>query len=610
MSEDKHNSAQKSRTLLDRIVSIGWAIKIAWKIDKTIFLKWLIISTIVSLLPAIALNANREVLSHLSVFISSRVGSFETAIKPIITYGFILMLIGLSSRINIDLIYLTIYDSYYLGMQEYLMEHLQNIEIKELLKSDVNDEYHFVVNRAASLTNMMSSLFTVFGKIVSIVSLLVVAFDVSFKIFIVSFIYVVLVLILSYSFTERTRKNIIKVRRDERHAKYLEQIPFVPGIAKEIRIYGNTESIIEQWRKNNEAIVNDRKTRNFNMELVNVVSRIGYYIFLIIMVVMSIYDVARGSMTTDVFLMVYAMYMNVLGAILVLTKTIPIMDYGLFALERQRKFIKLTSFNSYEDEMNKSDEALNKEKVFSVRGLSFSYINDNPVIKDVSLDINQGEVVALIGVNGCGKTTLVKLLLNMLKPNSGFIKFYGRNISEYKKSFLRKNISVFYQDFYLFHHTLQENIGYGDIDNIYDEEKVLIAVKKGGANRILEKMPNGLNTLIGKVIDKEGIELSGGEKQRLGTARAYMNDSEVLIFDEPASMLDPIAELEQFRSIQNKLDGKTAILISHRVGFARLADKIIMLDNGKIAEMGTHDELMKRHGQYASFFEEQAQWYK
>jgi ATP-binding cassette subfamily B protein len=169
---------------------------------------------------------------------------------------------------------------------------------------------------------------------------------------------------------------------------------------------------------------------------------------------------------------------------------------------------------------------------------------------------------------------------------------------------------VFFQNFHIFHAPIGENIGIGDIGDMENTAKIMEAAKKGGAEKVIANLPQGLNTLLGKFQDPSGTELSGGEKQRVASARAHMSDRDVLIFDEPASMLDPIAEMEQFTNIRNMLGGRTAILISHRVGFARMADKIIMLDDGKIAETGRHDELMAKNGLYAHFFNEQAQWYQ
>ena len=218
-------------------------------------------------------------------------------------------------------------------------------------------------------------------------------------------------------------------------------------------------------------------------------------------------------------------------------------------------------------------------------------------------------MVALVGENGSGKTTLVKLLLGLYKPDSGEILFMGHPYSTIMNSYLRSKIGVFFQEFILLHKSIGDNVGYGDVVYIHDTEKILDAIEKGGAGKLLHQLPRGLDTIIGKQVDKKGVELSVGEKQRIGVARAHMSDKDILIFDEPASALDPISEMEQFLNIKNKLNGRTAILVSHRLAFARLADKILVMSGGKIVESGTHQDLIKVNGVYAKLFQTQAKWY-
>lgn len=597
-------------SIYSKYQTIQWALKLAWKLDHTVLLIWLLLSIGLSILPAISLYFYKEIVTMLSNFVSYGTGGFSDIVSAIIVLGIILMLIGLSARVNSDLIYMIIYDSYYIGMQQTLMDSLQKVEMTDLLKSEINDEYRYIVNRAGSLTDLISGFCAITGKLASILSLLIVAFSSSKMIFIISLIYVIAVLILNFSFTEKIRWNAQKTRKDERTATYFEKLPQQPGTAKEIRIFENTEDVVSQWSKAFERVKANKNQHTFDVELRNFVSGIGFVLFLAIMIIYSLYLVAKGEMAASVFVMLYLLCMSMYTAISGLARNILGFDYGLFALERQHQFFKMAPFRVKTDDNKALPIVDDDAPVFDVDHLSFSYSKQTPVIKNVSFQVKKGEVVALVGPNGCGKTTLTKLLLGMYKPDSGTMKLFGKSYSDYSPQDIRGFIGVFFQDFYLFHAPLSENVAYGDMENFHNEQKMMDALKKGGAEPILHKLPKGIHTLLGKAVDKSGVELSGGEKQRIAVSRAHMSNKNVLIFDEPSAALDPIAELEQFDNIRNKLNGRTAILISHRIGFARLADKIIMMDHGEIAEIGTHDELMARNGLYTDFFYQQAQWYE
>ena len=188
--------------------------------------------------------------------------------------------------------------------------------------------------------------------------------------------------------------------------------------------------------------------------------------------------------------------------------------------------------------------------------------------------------------------------------------FEGQNYRELDSGELTEKIGVVFQDFVNFELMVRENVAFGDISKVNDDDVIKGAIKKGDALKVVDKMPKGIDTYMGRWYEKDGVRMSGGEWQRLAMSRAYISNRDILIMDEPAAKLDPIAEMEQFNRIKYSLEDCTSILISHRIGFARLADKIIVLQEGQLMEEGSHEELMKKQGIYYEMFSNQAGWYQ
>jgi ATP-binding cassette subfamily B protein len=251
-----------------------------------------------------------------------------------------------------------------------------------------------------------------------------------------------------------------------------------------------------------------------------------------------------------------------------------------------------------------------KPPVIEFKNVSFKYPKtDRYILKDFNLVLHNGEKVAFVGENGAGKTTLIKLLLRFYDVTDGQILLNGVNIKDVNLDEWYKSVGALFQDFIKYQFSFKENVYFGDLTKVNQEEQLKEALEKSGASKYLDDLPQKYDQVVGKMFDG-GIDLSGGQWQKLALARAFFRNAPVLILDEPTSAIDAKAEYEIFENVQKLQKDKTVIIISHRFSTVRNADRILVIDEGRIIEAGNHDSLMKKKGLYAELFEIQAQGYK
>ena len=247
---------------------------------------------------------------------------------------------------------------------------------------------------------------------------------------------------------------------------------------------------------------------------------------------------------------------------------------------------------------------------FEFQDVGFRYPgSDAWAVRHLSFRLRAGEALALVGENGAGKTTLVKLLGRLYDPDEGRILLDGRDLREYDLDSLRRSVGVIFQDFVRYHLSAAENIAVGRIDERDDRPRIETSAQRSLADAVIESLPEGYEQTLGKRF-KTGVDLSGGQWQKVALGRAYMRDAQLLILDEPTAALDARAEYEVFERFKDLTEGKTAVLISHRFSTVRMADRILVLDGGEVEEVGTHAELLAAGGRYAELFELQAQGYR
>jgi ATP-binding cassette subfamily B protein len=395
----------------------------------------------------------------------------------------------------------------------------------------------------------------------------------------------------------------------KRQMDYLRQAAGSREGAKELKLFNLSDYLTNRFTKLSQAIYEENvdlsRKKLVAGGLLGIIATLGYYgayAFVIWRAVTGGFDnIGTFYYVTNAIIQASSNLQQVFST------ASGIADQALFLTDL------LAFFEMKPTVVSKPDGALVPRPIrrgFEFRNVSFAYPGTTRrVLSDFNFTLQPGERIALIGENGQGKTTVVKLITRLYDPSEGQILLDGVDLREYKLEDLHHEIGVIFQDFMRYEMTARENISMGRVESEHSQEEIELAAHKSLAESVIAKLPGGYDQMLGRRFES-GVELSGGEWQRVALARAYLRDAQLLVLDEPTAALDAKSELEVFERFAELTTGKMALLISHRFSTVRMADRIVVLEGGRLVEEGTHPQLMALGGRYASMFEMQAASYR
>ena len=495
----------------------------------------------------------------------------------------------------------------YGGIYRKLYAKARNVELKCYEDAEFYNRYTMAMDEAEA---KVSAVITSFWGVLVGAAATVAVFVFMYEIDHFAMLFILCPLIGNFLFGNR--KNKFEFQRYQEQApndkvmNYVNRTMYLPDYAKEIRIFPIFHLLKKQYHdatQNNVRVAGKYAFANAHMSFWK-----NTFTFTAIFEGVLLYAIYRNLITGSISLA----QLTVMSGLMVAMTWILI---GLFedvmAIMKNGLFINnLRGFLEYKEMIPEDQEGVLPKKEFEslvFDNVCFSY-KDEETIKNLSFELRKGEIAALVGHNGAGKTTIVKLLLRLYDPVSGVIRVNGRDIREYDLHAYREMFATTFQDFSIMGMTIKENVLMG---RHYENEDELVekSLKRAGVYEKVQSLPKGIHTMMTKEFEEDGAVLSGGENQKLAVARTFAKDSPVKIFDEPSSALDPIAEYELFQNIMKEGRDHTMLFISHRLSSVKSCDKVFMLEGGRLIEEGSHKQLMELGGSYAQMYKKQAMNY-
>ncbi len=592
---------KKKGTLLS---NLKYIMGYAWSQDKVLFAQCGVYTILASIAPFIGIFLPKFLIDELlgqrriEIILMTLIGFF--LLSSVVNYSIAWLRCAYSPRVTkIRTDYITMISDKIMKMD---FKNTEDPEVLNKIKSVMNA----VMSNNTGVEGVYHTLLGLFGRLTAFVGYISIVLFLSPWIL----LFLIINVLISYALTMRVRKYEYsqkeKAADKDRRTFYVFDTMYDFAYGKDIRIYDLKNILIDKFKKfrgERIDISNDVQEKQLKVKIVDVILLVirecvvyGYLIYNVLFTGMGIGDFTMYFSTINGF----GDWMK--G---ILDDLANIKAQNMY-LDDMREFLEIKS----ENKEKTRDIPIDSSYEIEFKNVSFKYPKtDKYIYKNLSLKIKKGQRLAIVGINGAGKTTFVKLLCRLYEPTSGEILINGVNIKDFSKEEYYKILSVVFQDIKTFAFTVAENVSLENLEDV-DREKVLHCIEKAGVGDKINSLKKGIDTSLLKILDGEGIELSGGENQKLALARALYKNGKIVILDEPTSALDAVAEYNIYKGFDELIGDKTAIYISHRLASTKFCDVIAFFENGEIVEYGTHEELLKKNGKYSDMFNIQAQYYK
>lgn len=592
---------EKEISNLSSIKNNIFAMKMGWKLSKSRMIHELIVSM---------LN-HFEWIFYSAVFIRFIISAIEKqkSFREILT--FILICCGVFVSISLyrnyadNVSFALTNTKIYQGLYQKLYEKARNVELSCYETPEFYNKYTMAIDGAGDkITNVIRNIW---GIITGMIATIVVFYAI-YEIDRWAILFIIFPILGNFVFSGAMNRLHYKRYQDnipnERVVQYVNRVMYLAEYAKEMRLSNVYRLVKEKYNASVKGTVNIAEKYSIKLVIFNFLK--NTFTFIIIFEGVLLYAAYKAMVIKSMSLAELAIIFSIMVSatwilIGLFNSLVEMMKNGLFVNN-------LRTFMEYQEVIPEDQDGLIPEPVISLiefRNVCFSYKEKKNIIHNLSFRIEGNHKVAFVGHNGAGKSTIIKLLFRLYDPTEGEILVNGRNIKEYNLRAYRALFAAAFQDYKVLALSVKDNVLMG---RTYENEDKVVAeaLRMAGVYEKVKSMPNGIHTILTKEFDEDGAILSGGQYQKIVVARAFAQNTPIKVFDEPSSALDPIAEYDLYQSIIEDSKNKTMIFISHRLSSVRNADKVFMLEQGKLIEEGTHVELMMRKGAYADMYTKQA----